>query len=677
MIRKKVVDKKKQEVFSNDSQNQIGQDQSAFFSDNRPETIFQRKLQENANKGSQISQLTSLQNLANTSQQSSKLIQMQSAADQKTPRPKRQRDTEVHQLQTLAQTSVNQQVVQRKGVYTDVSRLFEKKVKTSTGSLYKRLKNIKDPEPDEQLQFEADIKIWEKTLHQDLKNDDTLSEDEKLVHSEQMQVIKRDLISRAFLGVKSEDGSTNVEDAINNKRKGKGDEVEPPKKKSEKLKTFGKSAVTAVGGGALGAVGAAVGAGVGTLGGAFAGMDKGRMKGANFFRHKKDEGMIAKGAKNAGNFMGGALGAVGGTVLGAVGGALGGAVAGGYKGGKFVKDKVFGKNKKKSLDPVDVPLAALLSHGDRHAYQSNDAAVGEAFRHELMFGGKNKVNVEVGHAAHGVAGLFAGKGSGSRAMDPRKRVGDNGNDKHVHAGFYERQSSHQQHRDPKTGKFEELKGNPASLAGKYLNPFDSGAKYKTEKFAKSDTDSLGMNIPLGGVGRMATHHDDAGTFKHEIGTEGAMIDPATGKVKKGKQHGHAYFKHNRDDKGTSTMVGYEGSAPSHDSMFGSHGLMSMVPGMGNKQSLTGQDKGKELGMSLGLGGVKSEVTEEKLERLKEVFRQFEALEGSKDPKYKERANELLSELLKATNEDQRIAAIKMINTAYEKMLDQENLALLL
>ena len=41
-----------------------------------------------------------------------------------------------------------------------------------------------------------------------------------------------------------------------------------------------------------------------------------------------------------------------------------------------------------------------------------------------------------------------------------------------------------------------------------------------------------MNIPLGGVGNMATHHDDGGTFKHEIGTEGAMIDPATGKVKK-------------------------------------------------------------------------------------------------------------------------------------------------
>ena len=78
---KKVQDNKTQEVFSNDSQNQIGQDQSASFLDNRPGTIFQRKLQENANNGSQISQLSSFQNLANRSQQSSALIQLQSVAD--------------------------------------------------------------------------------------------------------------------------------------------------------------------------------------------------------------------------------------------------------------------------------------------------------------------------------------------------------------------------------------------------------------------------------------------------------------------------------------------------------------------------------------------------------------------------------------------------------------------
>ena len=78
---KKVQDNKTQEVFSNDSQNQIGQDQSASFLDNRPGAISQRKLQENANNGSQISQLMSFQNLANTSQQSSTLIQLQSVAD--------------------------------------------------------------------------------------------------------------------------------------------------------------------------------------------------------------------------------------------------------------------------------------------------------------------------------------------------------------------------------------------------------------------------------------------------------------------------------------------------------------------------------------------------------------------------------------------------------------------
>lgn len=571
----------------------------------------------------------------------------------------------VHQLQTIAHTPTNNKVLQRQPD-KNVSSLFKRKLKTSTQTLDNKAKKPKKT-PDEKAQFEADIEIWEKTLHQDLSADDSFSEDERRVHREQLQVIKRDLISRAFLGVKSKEG-LNIEDAINKNRKGNGDVAETPTKKSGALKTLGKGAITAVGGAAAAGAAAAGGAVAGTLGGAYAGMEKGRMRGSNLFRHKKDEGMIAKGAKSAGNFIGGALGAVGGVVGGAVGGAVGGTLAAGYKGGEFVKNKVFGKKKKekKSLDAVNVPLASLLSHGDRHAYQSDDAAVGEAFRHELMFGGKNKVNVEVGHAAHGVAGLFAGEGSGSRAMDPRKRVGDKNKEKHVHAGFYERQSSHQQHRDEATGKFEEDKGDPLKLAKKYLNPFISGAEYKAQNFAKSDTDSLGMNIPLGGVGNMATHHDDGGTFKHEIGTEGAMIDPATGKVKKGKQHGHAYFKHNRDDKGTSTMVGYEGSAPSHDSMFGSHGLMSMVPGMGNKQSLTGQDKGKKLGMSLGLGGVKSEVTEENLEGLKEIFRKFEALDV---PEYKEKANDLLSNLLKATNDKERKAAIKMIEFAYNDVFN--------
>ena len=74
--------KKTQAALSSDSQNQIGKDQSASFLDNRPETIFQRKLQENANNSSQVSQLSSFQNLSNTSQQSSKIIQLQAKADQ-------------------------------------------------------------------------------------------------------------------------------------------------------------------------------------------------------------------------------------------------------------------------------------------------------------------------------------------------------------------------------------------------------------------------------------------------------------------------------------------------------------------------------------------------------------------------------------------------------------------
>lgn len=465
-----------------------------------------------------------------------KLQSLQEQANNSTP------NNTVHQLQTIAHTPANNKVVQRNplsaipenAAQDDVSDLFRRKLKDATENLENKAKKPKET-PDEANQFQSDIDIWERTLHQDLSNS-SLSEDQKRVHMEQLQVIKRDIISRAFLGINSKDNKP-VEEALDKK----------------------------------------------------------------------------------------------------------------------------------------IPLAALLSHGDRHAYQSDDTATGEAFRHELMFGGNQKVKVERGHYANEgfSVNAIAGRGTGSRATDPKKRVGEKGGP-HVHAGFYERQSSHEQHRDKKTGKIKEDKGDPKYMLGKVLLSIISvgvnellptAARKEAKKFASNNTDSLGMNIPLGGVGNKATHGDGE---SHIIGTEGAMVDPKTKKVMKGKQHGHAYFKHNKDDKGTSTMVGYEGSAPTHESMFGSHGLLSMVPGFGNKQSLTGQDKGKNMGLSLGKGGMTSQITPDDLPGLKLVFKQFEALDV---PEHKEKANGLLSNLLKATDDKERKAAIKMIEFTYDDVFN--------
>lgn len=486
---------------------------------------------------------------------------------------------------------VVQQEVHRTG--EDVSKLFEPKFYNVVGKII----------PNEQEQFASDIEIWEKTLHQDLSSSN-LSEDEKKVHQEQMQVIKRDLISRAFLGID----------------------------------------------------------------------------------HKKDDGT-----------------------------------------------KITAEEK---LDR-EIPLAAYLSHGDRHAYQSKDKAVGEEFRNELMFGGKqiDEVNLEKGHFSPDlVSNILAfsttgrsPRGTGTRALDPKKRVGAQG-DKHIHAGLYERQSSHEQRRD-ENGDWEEKKGKPkmtagawgafalgiipglvGGLAGGIAGGYDGliggiggsgslvehvkkGAKggasfgLKTaglipaslgglagvglrelipgekemDSFAKSNTDSIGMNVPIGGVGNTAKHGDNK--EDHIIGPEGIMIDPKTGKVLKNKQHGHVYMKHNSDDEGTSTMVGYEGSAPNTDSMHGKHDLKSMI--YGNDRTITGQHKGKlfQENLSLGLGGMTSEVNAENLKQLKEVFKKFEKIESAD----KGVANELISKLLNSKNVDERQTVIREINKEYSNL----------
>ena len=395
----------------------------------------------------------------------------------------------------------------------------------------------------------------------------------------------------------------------------------------------------------------------------------------------------------------------------------------------------------------EIPLAAYLSHGDRHAYQSKDKAIGEEFRNELMFGGNkiNQVNLEKGHFSPDLLSntmafsttARSPRGTGTRALDPKKRVGAQG-DKHIHAGLYERQSSHEQRR-AENGDWEEKKGSPKKTAGgigaflsgivpgvvggiaggaagliagaitgiggavshaiKRKNPIEGYGEHvikgatggasiglktagiipaflgglvgvglrklkpgekEMDSFAKSNSDSVGMNIPIGGVGNTAKHGDNK---DHIIGPEGIMIDPKTGKVLKNKQHGHVYMKHNSDDEGTSTMVGYEGSAPNTDSMHGKHDLKSMI--YGNDRTITGQHKGKlfQENLSLGLGGMTSEVNAENLKQLKEVFKKFEKIESAD----KGVANVLISKLLNSKNVDERQSVIREINKEYSNL----------
>ena len=158
-------------------------------------------------------------------------------------------------------------------------------------------------------QFDSDIKIWEKTLHQNLDDRADISPDEKKVHKEQLQIIKRDIISRAFLGLEPRDN-----------------EQEMP------------------------------------------------------------------------------------------------------------------------ITQKDIPLAALLSHGDRHAYQADNRELGEKFRNELLFGGKSRDEVKLHQSLLGF---------GTRSLNKKGRK------QGIHAGLYTRRSSHQQRLEG--SEWIEMKGNPAKV----------------------------------------------------------------------------------------------------------------------------------------------------------------------------------------------------------------------
>lgn len=76
-----VQDNKIQDISSLNDQSQTLADQTVYYEDNRLGSVFQRKLQENANGSSQVTKLSSFQQLANNSFQSNTTIQLQSMAD--------------------------------------------------------------------------------------------------------------------------------------------------------------------------------------------------------------------------------------------------------------------------------------------------------------------------------------------------------------------------------------------------------------------------------------------------------------------------------------------------------------------------------------------------------------------------------------------------------------------
>jgi len=151
----------------------------------------------------------------------------------------------------------------------------------------------------------------------------------------------------------------------------------------------------------------------------------------------------------------------------------------------------------------------------------------------------------------------------------------------------------------------------------------------------------------------------------------------------GQQHGHAYFKYDSPDqadprhqkkreiarlRGAATqnqpdmereggrlMVGFEGSGPSQNSLVGQHGALSMVPGLAkSRPSITGQQKGKKIGLPSGLGAVRADVREDDMDRLKNVWQQLDTIKGT------EQESDIMRRLLSARTVETRLAIIDEI-----------------
>jgi len=291
-------------------------------------------------------------------------------------------------------------------------------------------------------------------------------------------------------------------------------------------------------------------------------------------------------------------------------------------------------------EPTRAPLASLASHGGRFAYESQHKDVGDNFKNHLLFGTDDPQRTQAARRHHGVNGLAVG--SGSRASDRREasHFWQTGRDNSVHAGLYSRNSSHPQSYNTKTARWEEGK----SMLG-------------TNKVFSPGQESVGMNIAFGGVGNTAESHGTRTT----IGPEGDIMDP---RGRKAGQHGHAFFKYDTHpdkvkrykDSGTSRMmVGFEGSAPSTNSMLGAHDLKSMVKKGGNSRSITGQDKAEGVGLPSGKGAVRANIDHEQLREVKEVFGAMKHLKA-----HPETESHIIRALLEAKTEKERNSAIARI-----------------
>jgi hypothetical protein len=291
-----------------------------------------------------------------------------------------------------------------------------------------------------------------------------------------------------------------------------------------------------------------------------------------------------------------------------------------YKPAKSKKLGIIGKNTSEikedykpieefKKDGVSANLATLASGGGRFNYRSTDGS-GDKFNKFLLFGdSKSLRDIDEDRA--------------------KKRTPD-GKLSNTLMGAYKRPSTHD-----------------ASFANNKIREVD-------KKFGGAK--STGFDIPIGGVG---VELEDTKGRTVTTGYQGISTAKANKKNKeKEYQTGHMLHHHASSGDSSVTLVAFEGSAPNTDNIHGgSHGAVATVKkkvfGGSSEKTLTGQDKRSKLGLPPKEGGIKSDVTKEKLSTLEGFEAKLKMLRESQYEAEKRKEQEFYNKLLATKTQKER------------------------
>ncbi|WP_440881490.1 hypothetical protein [Tenacibaculum sp. C7A-26P2] len=171
--------------------------------------------------------------------------------------------------------------------------------------------------------------------------------------------------------------------------------------------------------------------------------------------------------------------------------------------------------------------------------------------------------------------------------------------------------------------------------GTHSESFDGGEIIELDR-ALGGVDATGIDIPIGGIGQSLFDIKGRPVVTGYQGVSFADRRSNTlGDKQKKYQTGHVFhrFASSKDGLRAQILISFEASAPNMDNIFGgSHKVFATINkkifGGISKRTLTGQDKRHKLGMPNKIGGIKADITKQKVEILKKIYSLLDSFKKS-------------------------------------------------